>query len=117
MLLPLGAMYFDGSPWGLAAIFFVGWALNGCFPLFMATVPSETIKSGHVATALALVMATGEVFGGVLSPFFAGLAADKFGLTAPLWIICGFAVAAGFVAMLLTETAPIKRSQAQPAVA
>lgn len=118
VLLPLGAMYFDGSPWLLAGIFFIGWALNGCFPLFMATVPSETIQSGHVATALALVMATGEVFGGVLSPFVAGMAADKFGLTAPLWIICGFAVAAGFVAMLLTETAPIKRAQqAQPAAA
>jgi MFS family permease len=96
----------------LAVIFFFGWALNGCFPLFMATVPSETIKSGHIATALALVMATGEVFGGVLSPFFAGLAADRFGLEAPLWIICGFAVAAGAVATQLTDTAPIKRAAA-----
>lgn len=112
VILPLGAMFFDGSPWILAVIFFFGWALNGCFPLFMATVPSETIKSGHIATALALVMATGEVFGGVLSPFFAGLAADRFGLEAPLWIICGFAVAAGAVATQLIETAPIKRAAA-----
>ncbi len=117
VLLPLGAMFFDGSPWVLAVIFFFGWALNGCFPIFMATVPSETIQSGHVATVLALVMATGEVFGGVLSPFMAGWAADKFGLTAPLWIICGFAIAAGCVATMLTETAPIKRAQANPAVA
>ncbi|MAW79855.1 MAG: MFS transporter [Parvularcula sp.] len=113
VILPLGAMFFDGSPWVLAVIFFFGWALNGCFPLFMATVPSETIQSAHVATALALVMATGEVFGGVLSPFFAGVAADLWGLSAPLWIIFGFAIAAGTCATALTETAPIKRAQAQ----
>ncbi|MFC2953437.1 MFS transporter [Marinicaulis aureus] len=112
VILPLGAMFFDGSYWVLAVIFFFGWALNGCFPLFMATVPSETIQSPHIATVLALVMATGEVFGGVLSPFFAGMAADKFGLTAPLWIIFGFAIASGIVGLFLTETAPIKRAKA-----
>ncbi|MEZ5892954.1 MAG: MFS transporter [Parvularculaceae bacterium] len=117
VILPLGAMFFTGSPWILAVIFFFGWALNGCFPLFMATVPSETIDSTHVATALALVMATGEVFGGVLSPFVAGLAADKFGLAAPLWIIFGFVIVAGLVATQLTETAPIKKAQTQPAAA
>lgn len=118
VILPLGAMFFDGSLWVLAVIFFFGWALNGCFPLFMATVPSETIQSGHIATVLALVMATGEVFGGVLSPFVAGMAADRFGLTAPLWIIFGFAIVSGFAAMALTETAPIKRKPiAEPAPA
>ena len=44
MLLPLGAMYFDGPIWVMVAIFFVGWALNGIFPLFMATVPSESVS-------------------------------------------------------------------------
>lgn len=117
VILPLGAMFYDGSPWVLAIMFFFGWALNGCFPLFMATVPSETIDSAHVASVLALVMATGEVFGGVLSPFAAGVAADKFGLEAPLWIIFGFAIIAGFAAMALTETAPVKRAKAQPAAA
>ena len=34
-------------------------------------------------------MGTGEVLGGVLSPSLAGLAADAWGLGAPLWIMFG----------------------------
>jgi len=45
IILPLGAMYYDGSVWVLAAIFFTGWGLVGIFPLFMATVPSESVES------------------------------------------------------------------------
>src|SRR5215475_6578436 len=37
VILPLGAIYYTGSVWVLAAIFFFGWALTGIFPLFMAT--------------------------------------------------------------------------------
>ena len=53
-----------------------------------------------------LVMGTGEVLGGVLSPLAAGAAADRFGLAAPLWIMLGLCVAASVVALGLTETAP-----------
>jgi len=106
VILPLGAMYFDGSVWVLAAIFFVGWGLNGIFPLFMATVPSESVDRRHIATVLGVCMGTGEVIGGVLSPSIAGFAADLAGLQAPLWIMLGLAVAAGLLALGLRETAP-----------
>ena len=106
MILPLGALYFDGSIWILAAIFFFGWALLGTFPLFMATVPSESVGPQHIASALGLVMGTGEVLGGVFSPFIAGAAADEWGLDAPLWIMVGLCLLGGFLAMGLTETAP-----------
>ena len=106
VILPLGAMYFTGSVWTLAAIFFVGWGLVGIFPLFMATVPSESVDPLHVATALGLCMGTGEVIGGALSPFLAGAAADAWGLAMPLWIMTGLALGAGLLALLLGETAP-----------
>jgi predicted MFS family arabinose efflux permease len=109
VILPLGAMYFDGSVWLLAAIFFAGWGLVGIFPLFMATVPSESVSPTRVATALGLCMGTGEVLGGVLSPALAGMAADRWGPNMPFWIMVGLTLAAGFVAMLLVETAPRKR--------
>src|SRR4029450_12353235 len=38
VILPLGALYLQGSAWLLAGIFFIGWGLNGVFPLFMATI-------------------------------------------------------------------------------
>ena len=106
IILPLGALYFQGSIWILAATFFVGWGLVGVFPLFMATVPSESVDPRKVATALGLCMGTGEVLGGVLSPALAGLAADAWGLGAPLWIMLGLCVAAGLLAFRLEETAP-----------
>lgn len=106
VILPLGAIYYGGPAWVLAGIFFFGWALTGIFPLFMGTVPSETIDLHHMTTAMALVMGAGEVFGGVLSPTIAGWAADKAGLSAPLWIMLGLCLAAGVLALFLRETAP-----------
>lgn len=106
VILPLGAMFMAGSPWLLAVIFFFGWALNGVFPMFMATIPSETVDPRHTATVLGLVMGTGEVLGGVFGPALAGVAADHFGLRAVLWIMFGLCIAAGVLALGLRETAP-----------
>ncbi len=106
VILPLGALYFHGSAWVLAAIFFFGWALNGVFPMFMATIPSETVDPRYTATALGLVMGTGEVLGGVFGPSIAGSAADALGLQAPLWIMFGLCIGAGLLALGLRETAP-----------
>jgi predicted MFS family arabinose efflux permease len=106
IILPLGAMLFDGSLWIMAGIFFLGWALNGVFPMFMATIPSETVDPRHTATALGVVMGAGEVFGGVLGPFAAGAAADQFGAQAPMWIMAGLCTTAAVLALGLRETAP-----------
>jgi ACS family hexuronate transporter-like MFS transporter len=101
-------MYYSGSAWMLALIFFFSWALNGVFPLFMGTIPSETVSARHVATALGLIMGTGEVLGGTFSPTIAGWAADLTGLSAPLWIMLILCIVAGLLALGLTETAPRK---------
>jgi predicted MFS family arabinose efflux permease len=106
VILPLGAMYFGGSVWVLAGIFFVGWSVNGIFPLFMATVPSESVDPRHTATVLGICMGTGEIVGGVLAPFVAGFAADRTGLAAPLLIMIGLALCACLLALGLRETAP-----------
>jgi predicted MFS family arabinose efflux permease len=106
VILPLAALYYGGSVWVLAAIFFVGWGVTGVFPLFMATIPSESVDPRLMAGALGICMGAGEVLGGVLSPAVAGLLADKVGLQAPLWMMLGLAVVAGIVALGLRETAP-----------
>ena len=106
VILPLGALYFEGSLWSLAAIFFIGWGLNGIMPLFMATVPSESVDPRFVATALGLCMGSGEFLGGVFAPFLAGLCADSWGLTGPLWIMVGLTLLASLCALGLRETAP-----------
>jgi predicted MFS family arabinose efflux permease len=119
VVLPLGAMYFNGSAWVLACFFFIGWGLNGIFPLFMATIPSESVDPKHRATVLGLCMGSGELIGGAVSPYLAGAAADHYGQQAPLWLMLGVAVVAGIFALGLRETAPrvVNRAKAVPAVA
>jgi predicted MFS family arabinose efflux permease len=104
--LPLAAMYFQGSVWVLAGIFFISWSVLGIFPLFMATVPSESVDPRHVATVLGVCMGSGEILGGVLAPSMAGLAADRIGLTAPVLFMIVLALCSGMLAIGLRETAP-----------
>ncbi len=106
LILPLGALFYQGSIWILAATFFFGWAVNGAFPLFMATIPSESVSANHMTTAMAVIMGAGEVFGGVLAPAAAGWAADVTGLAAAMWILMGLCMVAGILALALQETAP-----------
>lgn len=106
VILPLGAMFVTGNAWLLAGIFFVGWALNGVFPLFMATIPSESVDPRLTASLTGIVMGIGEVVGGVLSPSIAGLLSDTYGRSAVMWMMLALCIAAGLVGLGLRETAP-----------
>ncbi|HEY1875132.1 MAG TPA: MFS transporter [Steroidobacteraceae bacterium] len=106
VLVPLAVLYFHGSLYILGALVFLGWAASGTFPLFMATIPSETIPARYVATAVGLSVGVGEILGGVSAPALAGSAADAFGLNAPLFIQAGCALVGTVLAMSLRETAP-----------
>ena len=113
LLVPLAALYWNGSLYVLGALIFIGWAASGTFPLFMGTIPSETIPARYVATSLGLTVGIGEVLGGVSGPALAGTAADHYGLSAPLVIQAGCAIAGAILALGLKETAP--RRLAAPA--
>jgi MFS family permease len=90
----------------LIPIFFIGWMVNGTFPIFMATIPSETFKPIHHATVLGLAMGFCEVLGGVFGPPVAGMLNDAFGMETFLYVLMVLAVISGFVSMGLKETAP-----------
>jgi ACS family hexuronate transporter-like MFS transporter len=106
---PIAALYYQGSSWVLAALVFVGWSASGTFPLFMATIPSETIPSRYVATTLGLVMGLGELIGGGFVPWLSGRAADHYNnLAVTMWIASGLAVVATVLTLFLVETAPVK---------
>ena len=108
MLVPLAALYFTGSVWMLAALLFVGWLASGVFPLFMSTIPSETISVRYVATTCGLIQGLGEAVGGFGAPAITGAAADAYGLPAAMWIMAGCALAGGVLSLGLKETAPVK---------
>ena len=118
VLLPLGAMYYQGPYMGMVAIFFVGWALNGIFPLFMATIPSESVPPAMAATVFGICMGTCEIIGGAGGPAIAGVVADRVGLEGPLWMMAGLTLVGGLFAFGLKETAPrvlARRGQLAPA--
>jgi MFS family permease len=104
---PLAALYYDGPAIVLVAFFFLGWAVNGIFPIFMATIPSESVDAHHHATVLGLAMGACEILGGVFGPPIAGVLNDKIGPDTWLYLLMVLAVTSGFVAMGLRETAPM----------
>jgi len=106
VILPLGALYLTGNAWLLGGIFFIGWGLNGVFPLFMATIPSESVDPRLTASLTGVVMGIGEVIGGVLSPSLAGGLSDHYGRDAVMWLMLGLCLVAGVVGFGLRETAP-----------
>jgi MFS family permease len=108
LLVPLAALQFHGSLFMLGALIFIGWSASGTFPLFMGTVPSETIPARYVATSLGMVVGLGEILGGVGAPAIAGRAADRYGLQAPVMIMAGCALVGTVLALFLRETAPIR---------
>jgi MFS transporter, ACS family, hexuronate transporter len=110
LLVPLSALYFQGSLFLLGTLIFIGWSASGTFPLFMGTVPSETIPARYVATSLGIVVGVGEILGGVSAPAIAGRAADHYGLQAPLAIMVVCAFAGTVLALFLRETAPSRRA-------
>ena len=108
VIYPLAVLNYTGSAIVLGIVIFIGWSASGVFPLFMATIPSETIPSKYVATSLGLIVGVGEVVGGAGGPPLAGKLADLYGLQAPMYMAMVCAVAGGLLAMGLKETAPVK---------
>jgi len=105
-LCPPAALFVEGSIMLLPALMFIGWIGIGIFPLFMGFTPAETLAFRNTAAAMGIVVAIGEIFGGVLAPVLAGWIADQSSLMLPLAIQAGMSFAAGLCALLLRETNP-----------
>ena len=110
LFAPLSALYFDGPVWVLCALQFIGWMSAGVFPIFMGTIPGESLPRGQIATAMGLVVGVGEICGGVFAPLIGGQLADKtsLGLQAPLMLVAAAILVSGALSLLLRETAPAK---------
>lgn len=108
MLMPLSVV-FAGNDFGpVALLVLLGATTMGCFPIVLATIPSETIPHKYLTQTLGLIMGIGELVGGFAAPAIAGWSADVFGMNAPFFIAAGAVLIAAFVGFLLIETAPVK---------
>ncbi len=116
VIVPLSVLYFGSNGLAVGLLTFIGWSASGTFPLFMGTIPSETVSPRYVATCVGLTVGVGEVLGGVFGPFIAGTAADHFGgVSVALLIQLGCAVVGSFIGLFLIETAPVLVRGATPA--
>lgn len=106
MLAPLSVLFYSGSVIFTAVLLFIGTSASGTFPVFMATIPSESIPARYLSTSIAMVVAIGEIVGGVSAPLVAGWAADAYGLASPLFMQVGLAATGGILSLFLLETSP-----------
>ncbi len=110
IFLPLAIANFHSNFALLAISVFILAIGFGGQPLYLAIIPSESVPRTFAATAIAVIVLTGEIIGGTLGPIVAGVLADKYSLYAPLWLASGAAVVFFLLSFALKETAPVKVS-------
>lgn len=108
LTLPLVLVYAQASLPVLGALLFLSYFGYGCFPIFLATIPAETVGIAHAGRAIGLVIGVGEIAGGFIAPMIEGYAADRYGAAAPFLIAAAAAGAAALLSCALKETAPLK---------
>ncbi|GMA49691.1 MFS transporter [Alicyclobacillus contaminans] len=107
-LSPICLALVHGSVALMMVIGFLTNAGQAAFPLFMAVIPGESLKPKYVGTAVGLTQLVGEFIGGTAAPSIGGMAADHFGLSAPLWIAAAGAFVSALIAFTIRETAPVR---------
>jgi len=105
-LCPLAALGIKDNIVLMTGLMFIGWIGIGIFPLFMGVIPGETLAYRNTAAAMGIVVAIGEIVGGVGAPILAGWIADQSSLVLPLAIQAGMGIGAGLFALALRETNP-----------
>jgi MFS family permease len=108
LVTPIAALHFSGPQWALSLLLLIGWSASGSFAVFMGVIPSETVPRTLAASSMGLVVAAGEVVGGVLSPTISGWFADRTSVAAHMEVMMVCAVGGGLLSLLLRETAPSK---------
>jgi MFS transporter, ACS family, aldohexuronate transporter len=104
---PLALFYLDSVALMIVLVFLFSSGM-GVGALVMSVIPTESVPVQYAGAAVGLTIGIGEFFGGFLSPILSGMAADAFGLGAPLLISAGGAFLAFFFSLFLKETAPVK---------
>jgi ACS family hexuronate transporter-like MFS transporter len=86
--------------------FFYGLFGGGMYPMFLSTLPAESVPPRISATAVAIPTAVGEILGSALMPTIAGKLADEINLFAPMWMAALAGIVIAIVSIFYIETAP-----------
>jgi MFS family permease len=88
--------------------FFFLWGLFGAgmYPMYISTLPAESVPPRIAGTAVGIPVAIGEAVGSTLLPVIAGMLADKFSPFAPMWMAALTGIVIAAISLFYIETAP-----------
>ncbi|MCL2878040.1 MAG: hypothetical protein FWF13_04605, partial [Acidobacteria bacterium] len=78
----------------------------GMYPMYVGTLPSESVPPQIAGMAVAIPTATGEILGASAMPAIAGLLSVHISPFAPMWMAALAGVIVAVVSMFYIETAP-----------
>ena len=91
-----------------AVLFLLSFFSLGNVALITGPIATESAPAGLISSAIGIVVATGEIFGGGIAPSIGGAIAQSKGIENILWMpLVGVALGA-FVSFFMEETAPSK---------
>jgi MFS family permease len=104
----LVAMMPVGAPALLFGTFFFLFGLFGAgmYPMYLGTLPAESVPPEIAGTAIAIPVALGETLGAALMPTIAGILSDRFSLSAPIWMAALAGIFIAIISFFYIETAP-----------
>ena len=101
-MMPVGtSAYIFGTVFFLFGLFGAGM-----YPMYLGTLPSESVPPAIAGTAIAIPVALGETLGAALMPTIAGILSDHLSPFAPMWMAALAGVFIGIVSFFYIETAP-----------
>jgi MFS family permease len=86
--------------------FFYGLFGGGMYPMYLSTLPAESVPPRISGTAVAIPTCVGEILGAALMPAIAGKLSDLFSLFAPMWMAALSGILIAFISLFYIETAP-----------
>jgi MFS family permease len=100
-----------------AMLFVISFFSLGNVALITGPIATESAPAGLISSAIGIVVATGEIFGGGIAPSIGGAIAQSKGIENILWMpLVGVALGA-VVSVFLKETAPAKVGELAAAAA
>jgi MFS family permease len=89
-----------------ALFFFFGLFGGGMYPMYLSTLPAESVPPRISGTAVAIPTAIGETLGAALMPSIAGLLSDHVSKFAPVWMAAVAGILIAVISLFYVETAP-----------
>ena len=95
------------SPYVLGVLFFFfGFFGGGMYPMYLSTLPAESVPPRISGTAVAIPTSIGETLGAALMPSIAGFLSDHVSKFAPVWMAAVAGIIIAVISLFYVETAP-----------